>query len=69
MRIEKAVYEKMNEMLTRGRESFPSIQERFPEMSDEFIFNVYLRKAHHDARSSLRKISSLKLRIDQLYHS
>jgi len=69
MRLKKAVYEKINDMLQNGKASFPSILAAYPDLSEDVLFGVYLRKAHHDARASLRKISALKLRIDQLYYS
>lgn len=69
MRLKKAVYDRINELLTDGKNSFPAVKAEYPDISEDVIFNVYLRKAHHDARASLRKISALKLRIDQLYYS
>lgn len=69
MRVKKAVYERINDMLVDGKRSFPHVKEAFPEISDDVLFGIYLRKVHHDARASLRKISALKLRIDHLYQS
>ena len=69
MRLKKAVYDRINELLVDGKKSFPAVMAEYPDISEDVLFGVYLRKAHHDARASLRKISSLKLRIDQLYYS
>lgn len=68
MRIKRSVFEKINELLTDGQESFPVVKKAFPDIPDDTIHGINLRKAHHDARSSLRKISALKLRIDHLYN-
>ncbi len=69
MRIKRNLFDKINELLTDGRNSFQLIQESFPDIDDDLLYQIYLRKAHHDARCSLRKISNLKLRIDHLYNS
>lgn len=68
MRIKRETYEKVNDLLVAGTASFADIKLAYPELLEEVIHAIYLRKAHHDARSSLRKISALKLRIDHLYN-
>lgn len=67
MRLEQQIYDQICQLLTDGKASIPRVQEAMPELSLGVIQSVYHRKAHHDARLSLRKISNLKLRIDYLY--
>jgi hypothetical protein len=67
MRLKRQVYDQICQLITDGKDSLPLVQEKFPEIPEKVIKGVYHRKAHHDARHSLRSISNLRLRIDYLY--
>jgi hypothetical protein len=67
MRLKRQVYDQICQLITDGKDSLPAVQEAFPHIPEKVIKGVYHRKAHHDARHSLRSISNLRLRIDYLY--
>lgn len=67
MRIIRATFEKINDLLVDGCRSFPAVHAVYPDIPDDILYDIYLRKAHHDARSSLRKISALKLCTAHFY--
>lgn len=67
MRIIRATFERINDLLVDGCKSFPAVHAVYPDIPDDILYDIYLRKAHHDARSSLRKISALKLCTAHFY--